>query len=134
LPNRRMILQNTSAPTALNLVDFDPEYSVGARNAVRVCLNIQPSEKVTVITDFFTRKIAASVVHEIETVGALYNAFVLEDYAARPLTTLPQEVLADLGTSDVSIFAVQVQPGELKSRMQMTDVVNRRRMRHAHMV
>jgi aminopeptidase len=34
----------------------------------------------------------------------------------------------------VSIFAVQVQRNELKSRMQMTEVVNRRRMRHAHMV
>jgi len=29
---------------------------------------------------------------------------------------------------------VQVQANELKSRMQMTDIVNRRRMRHAHMV
>jgi aminopeptidase len=29
---------------------------------------------------------------------------------------------------------VQVQPNELRSRMQMTDVVNRRHMRHAHMV
>ena len=37
-------------------------------------------------------------------------------------------------TSQVSIFAVQVQPNELRSRMQMTDVVNRRQMRHAHMV
>jgi N-acyl-D-aspartate/D-glutamate deacylase len=37
-------------------------------------------------------------------------------------------------TSQVSIFAVQVQPNELRSRMQMTDVVNRRHMRHAHMV
>jgi leucyl aminopeptidase (aminopeptidase T) len=37
-------------------------------------------------------------------------------------------------TSDVSIFAVQVQANELGSRMQMTDIVNRRRMRHAHMV
>ena len=37
-------------------------------------------------------------------------------------------------TSQVSIFAVQVQPNELHTRMQMTDVVNRRRMRHAHMV
>jgi leucyl aminopeptidase (aminopeptidase T) len=37
-------------------------------------------------------------------------------------------------TSDVSIFAVEVQRNELKSRMQMTEVVNRRRMRHAHMV
>jgi leucyl aminopeptidase (aminopeptidase T) len=118
----------------LNLVDFDPEYSIGARNAVRVCLNIQPSEKVTVITDTFTREIAASVVHEIEAVGAPYNAFILEELATRPLTGLPAEILDDMETSDVSIFAVQVQPGELKSRMQMTDVVNRRRMRHAHMV
>ena len=37
-------------------------------------------------------------------------------------------------TSQVSIFAVQVQPNELRSRMDMTDVVNRRHMRHAHMV
>jgi len=29
---------------------------------------------------------------------------------------------------------VHVQPNELQSRMQMTDIVNRRRMRHAHMV
>ena len=129
-----MILQNISAPTALNLIDFDPEYSIGARNAVRVCLNIQPLEKVTVITDAVTREIAASVVHEIEAVGAQYNAFVLEELAMRPLKELPAEVLADMESSDVSIFAVQVQPGELKSRMQMTDVVNRRRMRHAHMV
>jgi leucyl aminopeptidase (aminopeptidase T) len=37
-------------------------------------------------------------------------------------------------TSDVSIFAVRVQTNELKSRMEMTSIVNRRRMRHAHMV
>ena len=34
----------------------------------------------------------------------------------------------------MSIFAVQAQRNELKTRMQMTDVVNRRHMRHAHMV
>jgi leucyl aminopeptidase (aminopeptidase T) len=47
---------------------------------------------------------------------------------------MPAEVLADMETSQVSIFAVQVQQNELLSRRQMTDVVNRRRMRHAHMV
>jgi aminopeptidase len=36
--------------------------------------------------------------------------------------------------SDVSIFAAQVQANELPTRMQMTDIVNRRKMRHAHMV
>jgi leucyl aminopeptidase (aminopeptidase T) len=36
--------------------------------------------------------------------------------------------------SAVSIFAAHAQANELGSRMQMTDIVNRRRMRHAHMV
>jgi leucyl aminopeptidase (aminopeptidase T) len=39
-----------------------------------------------------------------------------------------------LEKSQVSIFAVQAQKNELKSRMQMTEVVNRRKIRHAHMV
>jgi aminopeptidase len=39
-----------------------------------------------------------------------------------------------LDQSQVSIFAVQAQTNELRSRIQMTDVVNRRKIRHAHMV
>ena len=54
--------------------------------------------------------------------------------AARPLSDLPREILDDLETSQVSIFAVQAQTNELRSRIQMTDVVNRRKIRHAHMV
>jgi aminopeptidase len=70
----------------------------------------------------------------LEDRGFRWNGFVLEDLAPRPLTGMPAEVLEDMETSHVSIFAVQVQTNELRSRMQMTDVVNRRRMRHAHMV
>lgn len=113
---------------------FDPELTPGARNAVRVCLAIQPSERVTVITDRACEEIAASLVHEIDAVGAPSRVFVLEACAPRPLAELPPEIAADMEQSAVSIFAVQVQPDELKSRMQMTDIVTRRRMRHAHMV
>ena len=115
-------------------VPFDPELTPGARNAVRVCLRIQPPEKVTIITDNVSREIAASLAREVEGVGAPFNAFVLEDLAPRPLTGLPTEIAEDLETSQVSIFAVQVQTNELRSRMQMTEIVNRRRIRHAHMV
>lgn len=118
----------------LGTLAFDPEFSPGARNAVNVCLRIQPSEKVTVITDEATKKIAASLVHELDRLGAPYQAWILEELAPRPLSGLPQEILDDLETSQVSIFAVQAQLNELRSRMQMTDVVNRRRIRHAHMV
>jgi leucyl aminopeptidase (aminopeptidase T) len=119
---------------SLKHLPFDPELTPGARNAVSVCLRIQPNEKVTVITDVATREIAASIVHELERMGAPYVAWILEDLAPRPLTDLPPEIAEDLETSQVSIFAVQAQTNELRSRMQMTDIVNRRRVRHAHMV
>jgi leucyl aminopeptidase (aminopeptidase T) len=118
----------------LSTLSFDPELTPGARNAVNVCLRIQASEKVTVITDDATREIAASLVHELENLGASYKAWVLEELSPRPLGDLPREIVDDLETSQVSIFAVQAQANELKSRMQMTDVVNRRKIRHAHMV
>jgi aminopeptidase len=118
----------------LSTLPFDPELTPGAQNAVNVCLRIQPSEKVTVITDEATREIAASLVHELEILRAPYRAWILEELAPRPLSDLPREIVDDLETSQVSIFAVQAQTNELKSRMQMTDVVNRRKIRHAHMV
>jgi aminopeptidase len=113
---------------------FDPELTPGARNAVRVCLNIQPHERVTIITDRDCEEIAASLAHEVREVGAPFQTFVLEEIATRPLVDLPAAVAADMERSQVSIFAVHVQAHELQSRMQMTDIVNRRRMRHAHMV
>jgi len=119
---------------ALNTIPFDPELIPGAHNAVRVCLRIQPTEKVTVITDEASKQIAASLVHELEVLGAPFHAWLLEDFAARPLRDMPQPILDDLASSQVSIYAVHAQEGELRTRMQMTDIVNRNRIRHAHMV
>ena len=129
-----MSLPVSQANQQLSTLPFDPELTPGARNAVNVCLRIQPGEKVTVVTDEATREIAASLVHELDSVVATYRAWVLEELAPRPLGDLPSEIVDDLETSQVSIFAVQAQANELRSRMQMTDVVNRRRIRHAHMV
>jgi aminopeptidase len=79
-------------------------------------------------------EIAAAIVAELEKVGSPHRVWVLEDLAERPLTDLPSDIVADLETSQVSIFAVWAQRNELRSRMQMTDVVNRKKIRHAHMV
>ena len=120
--------------TDVNHIPFDPEFTPGARNAVNICLRVQPQEKVCVITDEATIEIAAALAQEIQKVGAPYRAWVLEDLAPRPLTDMPGEILEDLETSQVSIFAVQAQTNELRSRIQMTNVVNRKKIRHAHMV
>jgi aminopeptidase len=120
--------------TDITRIEFDPQFAPGATNAVNTCLRIQPAEKVTLITDNACREIAASIAWELAKVGCTFKAFLLEDLAPRPLAGLPREIAEDMETSDVSIFAVRVQPNELKSRMEMTAIVNRRRMRHAHMV
>jgi len=122
------------SPRNLLATTFPTDFTPGARTAVTTCLRIAPTEKVTLITDEATLPIAASLATELEALGCKWNAFVLEDLAPRPLTGMPSEVLKDMESSQVSIFAVQVALNELKSRMQMTDVVNRRKMRHAHMV
>src|SRR5277367_5616140 len=129
-----MMDQATPVAPALRTTPFPAEFTPGARNAVTTCLRIQPNEKVTLITDERCLTIAASLVSELDRIGCTWNAFVLEALAPRPLINLPATILDDMETSQVSIFAVEVQPNELHSRMQMTDVVNRRRMRHAHMV
>ena len=76
-------------------IPFDPEFTPGAFNAVRVCLRILPSEQVCVITDTATVEIAAAIVAELEKLGAPYHAWVLEDLAPRPLKDLPREQVVE---------------------------------------
>lgn len=115
-------------------IPLDPELRQGAYNAVNVCLRIRPEEKVTLITDRATIDIAASIHDEVVKVGAPCTVFILEDFAPRPHSAMPGAILSDLATSQVSIYAVCGQVGELRTRMQMTRVVTDNRLRHAHMI
>src|ERR1700680_3759621 len=121
-------------PDRLTTDAIDAELAPGARNAIQVFLRLQPQERVTIITDEATSEIAAALQAEVEEVGSEHAVFVLENYARRPLTAMPEIILDDLARSQVSIFCAQTQPGELTSRTQMTGVVNKRHIRHAHMV
>ncbi len=121
-------------PDRLATDTIDSELAPGARNAVRVCLQLQPDERITIITDLATCEIAAALQAEVEEIGSEHAVFVIENYAHRPLTAMPQIILDDLAQSQVSIFCAQSQRGELSSRMQMSDVVNKKHIRHGHMV
>ena len=106
----------------------------GARNAIRTCLRVQPDELVSLITDRHTEQIAASLADEVRAVGAPVEVYLLEDYGPRPTTSMPAPILAALERADVSIFAAQAEPGELPSRIEMCRIIERRQIRHAHMV
>ena len=115
-------------------IEIDGSLIPGARNAVNVCLRVRPEEKVTIITDHKTRDIATSICGEAKSVGAYCNLFVLEEFGPRPHKDMPKTILDDLASSQVSVYAAWGQPGELRTRMQMTKIVTDHHIRHGHMI
>jgi len=115
-------------------VDFDKELILGAYNAIRVCLRLKPEERITIITDNESLEIASALAAEVNKVGAELSIMVIEDYAPRPLKNMPQPILDDLAKSQVSIFCAIAHTGELRSRIDMTEVVDAHKIRHGHMV
>src|SRR5438270_9114802 len=121
-------------PDRLTIDTIDEELAPGARNALRVCLQLKPDERITIITDEATQDIAAALQAEVEEIGSEHAVFVWENYSSRPSPHMPERILEDLAQSQVSIFAAQSQRGELGARRDMTAVVDRQHIRHAHMV
>lgn len=115
-------------------VDFDKELSEGAYNAISVCLRLKPEERITIITDNESLEIASALAAEVKKVGAELSVMVIEDFAPRPLKNMPQPILDDLAKSQVSIFCAIAHTGELRSRIDMTEVVDAHKIRHGHMV
>ena len=62
-----------------------PELEAGARNAVEVCLAIQPGERVALIADEASSQVAASLAEVLDAVGAPWEGVLIEHVAARPL-------------------------------------------------
>jgi len=106
----------------------------GARNAVQVCLAIQPGERVALIADEASGPVAASIAAALDEIGAPWEGVLIEQVAARPLTVAPPSVIAALERADAGILCVQPQQGELSARMSIVSVVERRAIRYAHMV
>jgi leucyl aminopeptidase (aminopeptidase T) len=113
---------------------FSPDLAPGAHNAIEVCLAIQPHERVALVADEASREVAASLAAALDDAGAAADCLLLEPLAPRPLTAAPREVLDALERADAGILCVQPLQGELGARMQIVELVERRRIRYAHMV
>ena len=106
----------------------------GARNARRTCLAVEPGEHVALIADQTTAPVAASLAAALAEARADFTALILEELGQRPMKTAPAPVLDLLEKADVGVLCMNPQPGELGTRMAIVQVVERRRIRYAHMV
>ena len=68
---------------------FSQELEPGARNAVEVCLAIQPGERVALIADEASKEVAASIAAALARVGAPAAQILIEQVASRPLAAPP---------------------------------------------
>jgi leucyl aminopeptidase (aminopeptidase T) len=110
------------------------ELAPGARNAVEVCLAVRTGERVALIADEESAAVAASLASAVEAAGATCDPVLLEAVSQRPLPGAPQPVLDALERADAGVLCMQPRQGELRARMQIVEVVERRRIRYAHMI
>jgi leucyl aminopeptidase (aminopeptidase T) len=113
------------------------EYATGARNAVRVCLNVHSGDRVAVIRDRGRADIAGALVEEARAAGGDVAVWTMEDWVERPASEFPRaladQVIAFRPT--VSFFVGEGFPGELAFRQPMRELlVHQLRCRHGHMI
>ena len=106
----------------------------GAHNAVNTCLAIRRGEHVALVADEASRAVAASLERALVDAGADARGLLIESVASRPITSAPLEVLRAFESAEAGILCVQPQEGELPARMAIVGLIERRRIRYAHMV
>jgi len=94
---------------------MDQVISNAGRTIVDICSRLMASETATIVTDRETLEIGETIRVFAEKIAKNVNFHILEDYAERPLTFLPEEIENDIKKSDVTYYAAQSKPGELKS-------------------
>ena len=108
----------------------------GARTAVRTCMNVKPSNRVFVLTDRLTHGIGRLLGEEASDAGGEVLVRDLEQYADRPIVSMPEPLRAELRRFHpaVTFYAASSQPGEVSFRMALrTFLTQDLKVRHAHM-
>jgi len=83
------------------------------RNIVEICSRLMPTETATIITDKETLKIGEVVKLLAEKITEKVNFHIIEDYAERPITFVPNKMKKDVEGSDGTYFAATGEVGEL---------------------
>jgi leucyl aminopeptidase (aminopeptidase T) len=117
-------------------MNLDAELLEGARNALRVCMGVTPTDRVLILTDNDTALVGEALLIESLAIHAVTEAIRLEQYGNRPFAELPGAIRARLNSflPSVTFLAVSAKPGEFPMRDQFADEAQvKLRARHAHM-
>jgi len=104
-----------------------------ARNAVEVCMSVTRGEHILILADRSTLEVGHAIAKAAERATAdNMKLFVLEDYADRPATELPEAIAKEIPWANVTFLALASEPGELAMRTLFVRTALKY-ARHAHM-
>jgi leucyl aminopeptidase (aminopeptidase T) len=122
-------------PTHVSLKQLEA-MRAGARVAARTCMGIGPADRVFILTDRPTHGIGRLLGEEASEAGGEVLVRDLEQYAERPIVTIPEPLRTDLRKfrPTVTFYAAASQAGEVTFRTALRSfLLEEIRVRHAHM-
>ena len=101
-------------------VDFTLEdMKAGAEVAVRICMAVQPGERVLILGDEGSSLISQSLANAASPIADSVETHTLESLGPRPITEIPDRLRKSLDRFQphVSFYTASSRPGELRFRM-----------------
>ncbi len=111
----------------------------GAEVAVKICMAVQPGERVLILGDESSALISQALAEAAGSVAEQVETRTLEQVGVRPITSMPDPLqgLLEQFQPHVSFYTASSRPGELKFRMAYMPAVmqaNPEGARHGHMI
>ena len=113
---------------------YDQSLIPGAQQAIKVCLDVQPEQRVFILTDRKTLPVGASIYDVAKDVAKSCKLMIIEDHVERPAQKLPDIIMNELDSCEVCLYCVNPMPNELGHRQQFVGYVESKGIRYAHMV
>jgi leucyl aminopeptidase (aminopeptidase T) len=113
------------------------DFAPGARNAVRVCLNISGADRVAIVKDRVSQEIAEAIEEDARETGAEVRSWTMEDHIRRPATEFPRSIGDDIlkFRPTASYYIGTGQKGELAFRKPLLRLLaDELGCRHGHMI
>ncbi len=117
-----------------SLSTYDPELKPGAKNAIEVCLRVEKDQSIYILTDRKTLSVGRALEDAARNVSSNVVFHILEDHVERPAKALPDSLMLPLESTEICIYCVFPQQGELTSRQQFVRRIEALGIRYAHMV
>lgn len=109
----------------------------GAHNAIAVCMNVGPQDRVWILTDAERAPIGEALAAAAREQHAEVALRYMERSGTRPLHLFPDTMRADLLAFDptVTLLATTAQPGEIRFRLPFARFLRQEMwVRHGHMI